>query len=147
MPPITRPMAVPLVALPARNTSGGETAAGSAFMAPRIATGNFELERAGALELRRIAGEFARAARVTADARTDTLTGEATGARTNQVDRPVRVLDRGRRSREVAAASWSPAGMLQSSRDRRGGGRGGARTRRRDLRALAPPHRGVIELR
>ena len=133
--------------LPARNTSGGETAAGSASMAPRIATEAFELECAGALELRMIVGEFEPGARVTAGARTNTLTAEATGARTDHVDRPARVLDRGRRSREVAAARGSLAGMLQSSRGRRGAVRVWARPRRPDLRASAAPHRGVIEVR
>ena len=56
----------------------------------------FELEHADALDLEKIVAEFAPSAAVTADARSNSLTVEATNARMNQIKNLIRTLDQGR---------------------------------------------------
>ena len=56
----------------------------------------FELEHADAVDLEQIVADFAPSAAVTADARSNSLTVEATNARMNQIRNLIRTLDQGR---------------------------------------------------
>ena len=83
-----------LVALPACSTPEGSASASS--ISQKKSTEVFELEHADALDLEKIVAEFAPSAAVTADARSNSLTVEATNARMNQIKNLIRTLDQGR---------------------------------------------------
>ena len=85
-----------LLALPACNTPEGSSGAGAPSTPRKKSTQVFELEHADALELQEIVSDFAPSAVVTADARSNSLTVEATNARMNQIKNLLRTLDRGR---------------------------------------------------
>ncbi len=83
-----------LVAPSACNTPEGSASASS--MSHKKSTEVFELEHADAVDLEKIVADFAPSAAVTADARSNSLTVEATNARMNQIRNLIRTLDQGR---------------------------------------------------
>lgn len=83
-----------LVALSACNTPEGSASASS--ISHKKSTEVFELEHADAVDLEKIVADFAPSAAVTADARSNSLTVEATNARMNQIRNLIRTLDQGR---------------------------------------------------
>ena len=85
-----------LLSLPACNTPEGSASAGTSSISQKKSTEVFELEHADALELEKIVADFAPSAAVTADARSNSLTVEATNARMNQIKNLIRTLDQGR---------------------------------------------------
>lgn len=86
-------LALPACTSPDGSSGGGSSASG---VAAATTTETFELEHADARALAETLSEFSSSAKVTADARTNSVTVEASPARMGEIKNLIRTLDRER---------------------------------------------------